>query len=360
MFFFDLVAGFGHYVCLAIYIGIIFTVGGCTSHTQPEKTKKRPIPLVYIAEAKQEDITRYLNLTGTIEPGQIAQLASAAEGPIDLLRVSEGDTVTAGEEMLLIGRNEAVIAALTAAKEDLQRELKEFERVKKLVSSGAISADKLDTAHARLKNVRAEVSLAEEANNDYKVEAPWDGVVSHIFVRDGFYVASHTRLLEMYDPLSLIVRFYVPEEASMRVMQGMKVSLKLDAHPGQEFHGIVNRIYPELDYQTRTRTVEAKIVEEVALLKGMFARLIIPLETAEKAVTVPTAALVANPDGTTAIYVVENSTANRRSVTTGIESAERIQIKHGVTHGEQVVVRGNEMLKDGAKVRVPAKAKVAK
>jgi len=81
----------------------------------------------------------------------------------------------------------------------------------------------------------------------------------------------------------------------------------------------------------------------------MFARLRVLLETAEEAVVVPLEAVVTTPGGK-AVYVVEDGKAVRRRVQTGIEDGNRIQIVAGVRPGDQVIVAGNENLRDGAAV----------
>lgn len=334
-------------------------VTGCSKKAATTASKPKPPPLVYAETARQEDIANVLSLTGTVEPTRIARLASAAEGPVDSLSVREGDAVQAGQELMTIGRSEAAVADLVAAKENLAKEQEEFRRVGQLVKSGAMSGDALDAAQSRLEQARADVAQAEERNRDYRVQAPWAGLISRVFVREGFYLAPRTPLLEMFDPQSLVVRFYVPEEASMRVERAMELELTLDAYLGRTFEGQVSRIFPELDPKTRTRTVEAEMISDVQLLKGMFARLSLAFEHFEDAVTVPDAALITTQDGKSVVFVVADGTVARRVVQTGIESDGRVQVLDGVQAGEQVVTSGNEKLKDGAKVRLPAENKKA-
>jgi len=52
------------------------------------------------------------------------------------------------------------------------------------------------------------------------------------------------------------------------------------------------------------------------------------------------------------VFVVEDGKAIGRVVETGIEEGNRIQIITGVESGDEVIVAGNEKLKDGAIVSI--------
>ena len=70
--------------------------------------------------------TRWLTVTGTVEPTQVAGLASPAEGPVVDCRVREGDRVEAGQELVRIGRQVSAAATLAAAREELRQREQEF------------------------------------------------------------------------------------------------------------------------------------------------------------------------------------------------------------------------------------------
>jgi membrane fusion protein (multidrug efflux system) len=57
----------------------------------------------------------------------------------------------------------------------------------------------------------------------------------------------------------------------------------------------------------------------------------------------------------TAVFVVENETAKRRIVKTGIETDDRVEITGGLKPGELVITSGQNGLPDGAKVTLSAR-----
>jgi membrane fusion protein (multidrug efflux system) len=313
-------------------------------------TGNQPV-LVRTEKAQSQALDKEIELTGSVAATRIARLASPGEGPVKSCRWREGDRVMAGEPLVEIGRASAATAELASARQLLREQEQEYERMETLVAAGAIPGAGLDAARSKYENAKAQVAKAEQNSADYLVKAPWTGVISKVLIKDGDYVAPRLPLVEMFDPASLVIRFAVPEAQAMEVREEMKVVARLDAYPGLTWPGRINRVYPELEARTRTRTVEAVLAEPVALIPGMFARLIVKQERVPAAITVPAAAVIATPHGH-AVFVVEADKAMRRKVTTGIEAGGAVQILSGIRAGEEIVIAGHERLKDGGQVRV--------
>lgn len=333
--------------------GIFLLRSGATSGESGanQSGDRKPAPAVRVIAAAEETISRGLELTGSVEPYRVARLASPAEGPITDIRVREGDRVRAGDLLLSLGRKEGADALIDSLREELKKEEDNLRRTRRLVESEALPGENLDQARAAFEKVRALLIKAEEAARDYTIQAPWDGLVSRLPVKEGEFVAPRAVLLEIYDPSSLVILAAVPERHAAEIAVDMQVDLRLDAYPEEVFPGRVERVYPFLDPGTRTRTMEVVPDRALQLLPGMFARLKVLLESADPAVVVPAEAVVTTPKGLV-VFVVEKGAAVARPVKTGIEADNRVQIISGVRPGDQVIVAGNEKLKTGAAVRV--------
>ncbi len=336
--------------------GIVF-FDGVPSGKTSEKTvmeqpgKQKQPPQVRVIPATRSNISKTLELTGSVEPYRVALLASPAEGPVVDVRVREGDRVAAEDSLLSIGRKKGVEALIVSLQEELKKEEDNLNRTRQLVESQALPGEELDQAKAAYEKVRALLIKAEETVLDYIIKAPWAGVVSQVKVKEGEFVAPRAVLLEIYDPASLVIRASIPEKHAAEVTAGMHVDVRLDAYPGKVVPGRIERVYPYLDARLRTRTVEIGLEEGFHLLPGMFARLKVLLKSEEEAVTVPVEALVDTPKGQV-VFVVEDGKAVARMVKTGIEAGNRIQIVSGIQPGDKVIVAGNEKLKNGAEVRL--------
>jgi membrane fusion protein (multidrug efflux system) len=310
------------------------------------------VPAVAVAPVKRAPIAQTLQLTGTVEPVRTARLASPVEGPVQTLWVREGDTVKGGTVLLDIGRKGAVNAQLAAAREYLQNRELELERVGKLVAQGAVPESELDGARAQHENARVQYARASEASGDFRIRAPWRGIVSQVLVQEGDFVVPRAQLLHLYDPARLIVVSSVPETRAHQIRDRALVEVRFDAYPGRSCRGTVSRVYPRLDPKTRTRTFEVTVNDTVSLIPGMFARLAVETARADSALVVPKSAVVVTPKGKQVAWFVANKKVSARPVTTGIQAGDMIEITGGLSAGEVVVVAGNEKLKDGAQVRI--------
>jgi len=159
-------------------------------------------------------------------------------------------------------------------------------------------------------------------------------------------------LLKMMDPSSLVVRAGLPESCAADIRKGTEAVVRLDAYPRKTFNAKIDRVYPRLELESRTRIIEAKIIEPVELIPRLFARVSVQGRVATEAVVVPDSAIVTTPRGDKIVYVVEGGQARVRKVAIGLEQGPRVQIADGVQPGEMVVIAGNLNLKDGANVQL--------
>jgi len=336
---------------LMVLIIACLGVGPASGQEKPKEGTK-PLPLVAVQPVQVGPLARTLDLTGTATPTRQARLASPTEGPVQNCRIREGDQVKRGQRLVTIGRSGAAAAQVTAAAESVKEQEAELNRTKILVQSGAVPGSQLDSARAKYEAARALLAKARELAGDYSVEAPWDGVVSKVLVKDGDFVAPRTPLVEMYDPGSLVIRLAVPEAQAIEVFKGTPAAVQLDAYPGKTFAGKVSLVYPDLDTRMHTRTAEVKLDAPLALIPGMFARLKLTLQTQAEALTVPGDAVLVLPNGEKVTYVYKDGQVQRRVVQTGLEAEGKVQILAGLRPGEMVVTAGNEKLKDGMAVKV--------
>ncbi|MDZ7622206.1 MAG: efflux RND transporter periplasmic adaptor subunit [Candidatus Competibacteraceae bacterium] len=338
----------------AVGLILLLGLGACGKTEQaaaPAKAAEKAAP-IRVETVKQAPLVLSVALTGTVEAGRIAQLASPVEGPVSCcVRVNEGDLVSKGQVLLVLGRTEGVDAQVTTLREDLKKEEDNLARTRRLVETGALAGEQQDIAAANVTRIRAQLAKALEATRDYVIKAPWAGVVSKIRVHDGDFVAPRAQLAEIYDPNSLIVRVAVPEQEAAALALGMQAEVELDAYPGKRFAARITRLYPYLDLRTRTRVAEITLASAPRLLPGMFARAHLVKETIADAITVPAYSLIAEPGGGYAAFVVKDGKAERRKLETGIEVDGRVRVVSGLDAGDKLIVAGQEKLKDGAAVK---------
>jgi membrane fusion protein (multidrug efflux system) len=116
---------------------------------------------------------------------------------------------------------------------------------------------------------------------------------------------------------------------------------------------LVTAINPAIDLNSRAVTVEGHFDNpRNPLLPGMFAtaRLLIP--GGERAVFVPSSAVINDPATNSArVFVIKGNVARVRVTQTGETEGDLIRITSGIEEGETVATSNLDQLFDGAVVR---------
>jgi len=220
-----------------------------------------------------------------------------------------------------------------------------------LVEKGARDEERAVLA-AEVKEAEALVRQAELRLEKATIKAPITGIVDKRYLDQGAYVDTDDPIFRIVDMHTVKVLASVPERDIAAVRPGLRVDLEVDAHPGRVFAGTVRRISPTVAADSRTAEAEVAIPNEKLLLKpGMFSRLRIILGEKQKAMVVPSDAVL-DREGETYVYVVEDGKARRRPVTVGLSQDSITEVEAGIAEGEQVVSFGLLMLKDGMGVVV--------
>jgi multidrug efflux pump subunit AcrA (membrane-fusion protein) len=114
----------------------------------------------------------------------------------------------------------------------------------------------------------------------------------------------------------------------------------------------VARINIGLDMSTRTLQAEIEIPNSNRLLKpGMFARVEVVLLEKTGVLAIPNNAVILDR-GERFVYVAEGNKGVRKAIVTGIEQDRFVEIKEGLMEGDQVVVRGQEAIRENTTLRV--------
>jgi len=337
---------------LVMIAAVCLMASGCNPKNGDKTKPKKNLPVVEIMVAESKAMTRNIELTGTIEAARVARMASPAEGPVLNCSIREGDIVIKGQVLLAIGRKRAAEEQVEAARKELAREEEDMQRIERLVRSGAIPAEQIEESRLRVSRAKAQLTKALESIDDYQIRAPWPGIVSKVFVTDGYFVSPRETLLELFDPKTIIIRFAVPEKELNNVHAGMTLCATFDTYDNRVFKAKITRLYPELDRKMHTRMVEASLLEDIHVVPGMFTRISIPVQTVKEAVIIPDKSIVITPQGEKVVFVVKDGKAFRHEVCIGIEQNHMVQITEGIQAGESVIVSGNQKLQDGMDVSV--------
>ncbi|MDR3160574.1 MAG: efflux RND transporter periplasmic adaptor subunit [Spirochaetaceae bacterium] len=189
--------------------------------------------------------------------------------------------------------------------------------------------------------------------------APLSGTVVALPAQVGMTISQSVPVARLTGGSALEIRLYVAERFISKMALSLPCEISLDAFPGETFRGSVSEISPVVDPASRTMEVKVNVDNPGSRLKaGMFAKARIITERKDLIVKIPASALVRR-FGETMVYTVETDPqdpafqiARKKAVVPGILVDGVLEIQQGLAPDEEIIVRGQSFLEDGARVNV--------
>lgn len=221
----------------------------------------------------------------------------------------------------------------------------------KLLREGA-RQEVRESAQARLKETEAMLAQERIRLQHTKIVAPFSGEISRRYMDAGALASSSTPIVNLIHTETLKVVAHILEKDIPLLKTGMKARIMAESFPGKVFEGRIARISSALEPATRTLHAEIEISNAGRMLKpSMFATVELVLSQKPKALVIPQYAVI-EEKGSKIVYVIQRNQAFRRTIVTGIEQTPYVEVLQGVSEGDQVVVRGQDALREGSVVRM--------
>lgn len=329
--------------------------GGSASGAQPPgRTGERGIPVAVAAVAKR-DLARAVTVTGTIEPVRTIGVNSLLAGTVLDLHVQEGDRVRAGQLLAELDARETR-AQFARAQAVLANAQTVFERNEQLAANKIITDAEFEESRSAYQVAKSEAEVWRTRVEFSRITAPTAGVVTAKHVEAGSAVSPNQRVFDLADVSLLVVRVQISELDVVHIRRGATVDVILDAYPTSPVAGVVRRVFPSADAQSRLVPVEValgRFPEGVAARPGFLARVNFQLDRRAGALVVPTSAVGVGEEGQF-VYVVDADSLVRRPVSTGMTAEGLVEVQRGLEAGERVVTSGHTNLRPGVRVRAEA------
>lgn len=353
-----------HWLLAALVLAAAIALAACGSaNGKDEKDAKDEVPAVpvEVATTQRAEMAAIYSGTAPIEADRKAFVMPKVQGEIRQVLADEGARVRAGQVLArLDGDKLRLEVALTEA--TMRKLERDYNRNLELQQKGLISAVSLDNLKYELEAAKANWELARLQLSYCDIRAPIAGTVTQrlevvkvgntVTPVGGVIESGQSSLFVVEDLDTLMLRVNVPERELAKLSVGQPAQLSFDAVPGRMFEGQVSMISPYVSAETATFTVRIRVTKTDGLLRpGMFARVAIIYERKPNALQIPRTALL-DGDGPPKVFVIKDGKAAERAVKLGLSNGAWIEVTHGLTDGEQVVVVGQGALKPGAAVRV--------
>lgn len=291
-------------------------------------------------------VTEWKSVYGRVEARETVPARARIGGIVQSLSVSEGDTVTAGQELAVIHDDKIAfqIAALDAQIDALKAQLAtaetELERGQALVERGVATVQRLDQLRTSVDVVRGQIASTEAQRNiavqqasEGRVLAPGDGLVLTVPVTRGAVILPG-EVVTTIGSGGFFLRLAVPERHAAALTEGAEIRI---TSAGQVESGRIAKLYPQI---TNGRVVADVEVEGLATAY-VDARVLVELPVGKRmALLVPKSA-VTTRSGLDFVAVEAAEGEAERAVVLGEpvmkDGAEMIEVLSGLNAGDKVV-----------------------
>lgn len=287
-----------------------------------------------------------------------ARINSPILGRVLRIKAQIGDTVKAGQVLMILDSPDlgSALADAHKADADLQLKRKSFERNSLLLEGGVIARKEQENSQADLLESEAEAqranahlkNLGAQRNGDqnYVLRTPIAGVVIDRQANPGTEVRPDAAmpLFVITNPNHLWASVDLPERELGKIYKGQTLAIHVEAYPDEIFTGKVESIGVMVDPTTRRITIRCSLESKGKLKPEMYAR-ITPLNTKNsKVISIPNTALIT--EGLYSYVFVETSPGHFKKQRVLLNSQEHdfATIKNGLVVGEHVITSGAILL----------------
>jgi RND family efflux transporter MFP subunit len=348
-----------------------------------------PPPQVTVATPVIQEVTDYLEFTGTTAAIDHAEARARVAGILESRHFTPGTYVEQGDLLFVIDPRQyeaelqAAEADLASARADEILARTELARARQLYKENAGPESDIVKWQGQLGTARAAILLAEakiksaELNVEYtQVAAPISGRVGREQVDLGNLVGNGeaTLLTEITRFNPMYVYFNLNERDLLRVLKmykdkveregietrsvyiqeaKMPVYMGLANEEGYPHEGVFE--FAESAVDTGTGTMELRGIFENEgqppdLLPGLFARIRVPVDTRADMLLVTERAIAQDQSGTYLLVVNSENMVEQRSITAGQRIDGLVVIEEGLQKDDRVVVKGVQRARPGRAV----------
>jgi len=332
---------------------------------------------VEIESAAKRTVAVNVTLSGKLAADKDVMVMPKMPGKVLQVAVKVGDYVRAGDLLVALDpvdvnrQVEQAAAALQMAEagyslteQNMANAQANLERMQALFAEGAISQVELEqaelmaapanlaTAEAQLNQARVAYEQASELSADMNITAPVGGYVSLLNAEVGAMVSNAQPIAEVVAIETVYADVAVSENIVNLIKPGQDAAVTVPSASAEPFTGGIDSIGPAADARTQLYPVRIIVANPDHLLKpGMFAKLQFSTQVREGVVAVQSDAVILK-NGKNIVYVVQDGVAVEKEVITGLDEGTYVEIVEGIEPQEAVIVKGQDYVSDGEKVKV--------
>ncbi|MCL1821222.1 MAG: efflux RND transporter periplasmic adaptor subunit [Prolixibacteraceae bacterium] len=342
-----------------LMLAALAAIFGCSNNQQSESADLATP--VSVEDVKFQSIEQYESTTGTAKSThevtlstEMAGIYKIATNPATGRPFKLGDKVKAGQVIILIEDNEYEYG-IGIESQKLNREIseQEYEKQKSLYEKGGVTLRELRNAEVSATTAKYNYESALIRLSKMKITAPFAGIIVDLpYYTQGTRVSSGSQVVSLMSYESMFMEINLPEKSLANISTGLNVLITSYTLTNDTLKGSIAQLSPAISTETRTfKGIISISNPELKLRPGMFVKADIVVARRDSAIVVPKNMLLSSGRGKM-VFVVDQSTALERRLTTGIENQEYVEVIDGLKVNDRLVVKGYETLRNNSKVKI--------
>ena len=375
-------------ILAAMLAGAMVLCAGCGKEEETEEETATGTA-VEVTDVAAGSMSTENTLNGKVVAVNEVQVFPLLAGQVQVLNVSEGDTVSKGQTLFTVDTSTvtstmsalqqsysatktATDRAIESARIGVEQAELAVSNTEALLEAGAAAEQDLTKAKQALTQAQAGVAQAQaqqsaslaqiQASMDQinkqaslgTVTAPCSGTITAVNVVQGGMASSAQPGVVIAENGSVEVQVSVAEDVFTGIKAGDTASVLVSAVSAEPMNGTVSALPAAANVQTSLYDVSVSLPSGTKPPIGAFASVTFYTDRRVSTLSVPTECILTGNNNEQYVFTVDESgtTATRVTVTTGLVSKTDTEVVSGLKAGDKVVTKGQSYLSDGAAVRV--------
>ncbi len=363
---------------MALLLSVLLFFTGCKN----EEAAQTTLLEVETASPIEREIIQWDEFTGRFQATDRVEIRARVSGYVDRVNFTDGQLVKKGDVLFVIDQRpfriplQQAVANRKQAEAELKQAIGNFDRVKELRATGAVSVEEYSRREQAMEAARARVDLSQASINDARLNLDFTEVKSPITGRVGRDLVNPGNLINGSATNPTLLTTVVSVSPIHFYFQGSETDLlrytRLSQRGGRESsrerpNPVAVRLLDEADFDHKghmdfvnneldpsTGTIEGRAIldnEDGVLEPGMFGRLRLLGSKPHNAILVPDRLVQSNQTVKFVYTVGKDSVVKATNVVFGDLYAKEYRIiEEGLTGSESLLLNNLQRVQDGMKI----------
>ncbi len=335
---------------MLLVLAAVIGFHGCAKHDPEEARsmvqiqKEEGFP-VTLEKVTPQDFSRFLSFTGRFDGEMETTIGAMIGGRIDKIHYHPGDVVKK-DAVVIEFPEDSPASQYQQAQTAYELSKKNYERMKTLFDKGEISRAQFDGVQTKYE---VDKRNYETMHDMLKLDAPYDGTITEVMVREGDNVKDKTPLFTIAKLDKMKIRIWLSEKERSQIKKGMRAEAAVN---DKRLMGTITELSMSVNPMKQAFYADLSFDNShLDILPGTTADVWVYTYEKKNAISVPRNLVLRDGDQAY-VFKARDGTARKQTITLGSENGINYEILSGLSAGDSLIIKGVARLEDGFKINI--------